>query len=379
MKVLFVDQFGKTTGRDTLALAELVNKNSDISVEVFLSETTEIPPEKKYSVKIIKGFHRAYEGNFINKAINYLKALRELKEYIEINNIDIVHLQWFSLPWIEWRYVGELSKRCKIVITVHDIIPFDNRLFEMRALDKIYLKADRLLIHTESSKLLFEKNYKSKTPISIITQGFCLKSDYKRIDREKAKVHFNIPEDAVVFLYYGTIRPSKGLDLLIKAIGEAHKENASVYLLAAGAFHRVDENEMNKVVSEYLNADFSTMNFGFVPQEEERWYFSAADVLCLPYLEVTQSGVAQLGLMYDLPIIATDVGEMRDVCRNEYNGYLIEKNNIDELAKKIVSLANDQEFRIKASMNSMVLGKKDFSLEKKAMHVENAYRKSLEL
>lgn len=64
MKVLFVDQFGKTTGRDTLALAELINKNPDIDMEVYLSDTTEIPSDRNYTLKLQRDFHGAYEGTF---------------------------------------------------------------------------------------------------------------------------------------------------------------------------------------------------------------------------------------------------------------------------------------------------------------------------
>ncbi len=375
MKILLVDQFGKTTGRDTLALAELINKNENVEVEVFLSDNTEIPKNKQYSVKIIKGFRGAYEGNAVNKAFNYLRALKELKQYILKNNIDIVHLQWFSLPWIEWLYAGCLRKKCKIVITVHDVIPFDNRPFEMKSLNLIYDRADYLLMHTENSRKLFKENYKAKTPISIITQGFCLKSDYEVIDKKQAKTHFGIPEDAKVYLYYGTIRPSKGLDVLIKAISDAHKNNNSVYLLAAGAFHRVNEDEYNKLVKGFLSDEFANVKFGFVPYEEEKWYFSAADVLCLPYLEVTQSGVAQLGLMYELPLIATDVGEMSEVCKNEKNGLIVSPNNINELSSAILKFATEKEFLKSASIHSKNIGEKEFSLEIKAEKISQIYFK----
>lgn len=374
MKVLFVDQFGKTTGRDTLALAELINKHSDVDMEVFLSDNTEIPTNKEYSVRIVKGFHGAYEGNFVNKAVNYLKALKNLKRYIDNNKIDIVHLQWFSLPWIEWIFVGQIAKKCNVVITVHDVIPFDNRPFEMKSLDKIYSKADALLIHTETSKKLFRHVYRAKTPVSVITQGFCLKSDYNKIEKSEARRHFEIPKDAIVFLYYGTIRPSKGLDILVKAIHNAHENNERVFLLAAGAFHKVNENEMRKLVTDQLSANFSIINFGFVPQEEEPWYFSAADVLCLPYLEVTQSGVAQLGLMYDLPIIATDIGEMKDVCRNNDNGIIVEPANIGQLTTAILKLAEDDKFRQNASKKSTMLGETEFSLKTKAERILKVYR-----
>ena len=375
MRVLVVDQFGKTTGRETLALAELIKKNSDIDMHVFLADTTEIPTDRIYSVKIVRGFHGAYVGNAFNKVVNYLKALRKLYQYICEHEIDLVHLQWFSLPWIEWWYVKKLSKKCKVVITVHDVIPFDNRLFEMKFLNKIYTQADQLLVHTQSSKDLFFHIYNAMTPISVITQGYCLKSDHVRLDREIAKEHFDIPRDAVVFLYYGTIRPSKGLDVLIRAIHLAHDRNKRVYLLAAGAFHKVNKDEMKALVKSELKEEYSVVNFGFVPQKEEQWYFSAADVLCLPYREITQSGVAQLGLMYELPIIATDVGEMNDVCRNGENGILVEMGSVEKLAKAIVEMASDDRYRKEASIISKELGEGEFSLNRKANYVFDAYKK----
>lgn len=374
MKVLIVDQFGKTTGRDTLALAELVNLNSDVEVEVYLSDNTEIPQDKRYSVSIHKGFHGAYTGNILHKCINYLKSLFELNRFIAKNHFDIIHLQWFSLPWLEWVFVKHLVRKHKVVITVHDVIPFDKRPLEKESLDKIYSYANELLIHTETSKKLFNNVYKNKTPIKVISQGFCIKSDYKRKDNNESKKHFNIPSDSVVFLYYGTIRPSKGFDLLIKAIKSAHNEDTSVYFLAAGAFHNVDEKQIRKMAEECLSSDYSTINFGFVPYEEEQWYFSAADVLCLPYLELTQSGVAQLGLMYDLPLIATCVGEMNEVCRDGENGIIVKPGDEKQLAEAILKMAKDDSFRNKASKRSSSLGESDFSLNKKAEKVYQSYK-----
>ena len=374
MKVLFVDQFGKTTGRDTLALADLINQSQEVDMTVYLSDNTEIPSDRNYTVKIEKGFHGAYEGSFLNKATNYLKALRELKKYIDNNNFDVIHLQWFSLPWVEWIYVGRLAKKHKVVVTVHDVIPFDNRPLEMKCLDKIYSRVHALIMHTESGKRLFKDNYKAETPISVVGQGFCLKSDYTRIDNKEAKSHFSIPEDAVVFLYYGTIRPSKGLDILINAIHDAHEKNSNIYLLAAGAFHKSNEEDYRTLVREQLDASFSTVNFGFVPQEEEQWYFSAADVLVLPYLEVTQSGVAQLGLMYELPLIATDIGEMSEVCQHGKNGLLIRAGEVSELTAAIIEMSKSKEMLNKASAESVNLAVGEFSLCNKARMIASVYR-----
>lgn len=372
MKVLFVDQFGKTTGRDTLALANLIHCD-DIQMTVYLSDTTEVPNDKQYDVKIQKGFHGAYEGNAINKAKNYLKSLRELKVYIKKNQFDIVHLQWFSLPWFEWIYVKHLRKQTKIVITVHDVVPFDNRPLEMQSLDCIYSNVDRLLVHTEKVREEFRTLYRTKTPVSVISQGFCYKPDYTKVEKSRARAKLTVPDNAIVFLYYGTIRPSKGLDTLMKAIAVAKKKNPNVYLLAAGAFHKVDE-ELYKSLATDIVRFGSRVDFGFLPYEMEKYYFSAADVLVLPYTEGTQSGVAQLGLMYDLPLIASEIYCMDEVAKQGINALRFKPGNIDELADCINRIAADSEMRYLFSNESKSLGESEFSLENKAQKVGTVYR-----
>ena len=377
MKVLFVDQFGKTTGRDSLALANLIEKD-DIHMTVFLSDSTEIPTDKEYRVQIMKGFHGAYEGNAINKVIHYLKSLKELKRFIHENDFEIIHLQWFSLPWIEWIYVRNLRKKARIVITVHDVVPFDKRPFEMQSLKKIYNSADRILVHTDKAKNEFEKIYKVKTPISVITQGFCYKPDYMKFDKNEARRYLGIPSDSIVFLYYGTIRQSKGLDVLMEALGEAKKKMPNIFLLAAGAFHNVEESRYNRLAEQLRNCG-SRIDFGFLPYEKEKYYFSASDVLVLPYTQGTQSGVAQLGLMYELPIIASDISCLDEVAENNTNALRFEVNNVSDLVRCILELADDGEKRIRFSEKSKAIGESVFSLEKKASFVEQAYHDSVRL
>ncbi len=374
MKVLFVDQFGKTTGRDTLALANLVNCD-DVQMTVYLSDTTEIP-DRNYSVRIQKGFHGTYEGSAINKVKCYLKALRELKQYIRINHFDIVHLQWFSLPWIEWIYVKSLKKYSKVVITVHDVIPFDRRPLEMYFLGHIYNNADRLFVHTEKVQKEFKKNYSASTPISVITQGFCYKLDYVRIDKADARRKLGVSSDAVVFLYYGTIRPSKGLDTLLEGVAKAQKKNNNVYLLAAGAFHKVDE-EMYRSLADTVVKAGSKVDFGFLSFEMEKYYFSASDVLVLPYKEGTQSGVAQLGLMYELPIIASDIYCMDEIAIGGRNALRFKVGDAEELMRCICELAENQDERLRFASESKVIGESDFSLENKAIRVRKAYYETI--
>lgn len=378
MKVLFVDQFGKRVGRDTLSLAELLEKKENIEMTVYLSADTEIDPNMKWLARIKYGFKNAYTGNSIQKTFYYLLALIELKKYIIEEKFDVVHLQWFSLPWIEWMYVQSLKKYTKVVITIHDIIPFNNRFLEMKALDKIYNRADYLLMHTETNKKLFEDFFTEQEKISLMGQAFCSKEDFSIFEKVSAKAHFGIESDTIVFLFYGTIRPSKGLNVLIQAMGEAQKNNSKIYFLAAGAPQKTNQAEYEQLVREHLKIEASNVAFGFVPVEEEPWYFSAADVLCLPYLQIAQSGVAQLGLMYELPMIASDIGEMNKVIQNGKNGYLVRSGDVKDLTEKIVKIAENRLILQAFSSHSKMLALNEFSLQSKCDAVAQVYEKVLD-
>lgn len=376
MKALIVDQFGKTTGSDTLALAELINDLDNFEMSVYLSDTSDVNPIN-YKTRVFYGFEGAYSGNIIHKSICYLKALKKLEKHIKQEKYDLVNLQWFSIPWLEKSFVKTIKKYSKVVITVHDVIPFNKRFGEMRALKKIYQIADSLLIHTKEAHQQFKDNYPGvNVPMKIISQCFCNKKDYKPLDKYDSRKHLNIPSDAIVYLFYGTIRDSKGLDDLINAFVAAHEQNDKIFLLCAGALHKVDSTYYLNLAKPIIENGYGKFVFDFVPRKEEKYYFSASDVLCLPYKEVTQSGVAQLGLMYELPIIATDVGPMKEVTRDGVNGCLIEKNNSKELIDAILLLTSDKK-REAFSKQSRLLGETEFSLDKKAGHVNDAYLECL--
>ena len=105
MNVLFVDQLAKTTCSDTLALADQIGQDSSINMEAYLAAEAELPNDRVFSVNITKGFYGAYKGSTFHKAQAYLKSLWELYSYIQKANFDLIHLQFFSLPWVEWLYV----------------------------------------------------------------------------------------------------------------------------------------------------------------------------------------------------------------------------------------------------------------------------------
>lgn len=374
MKILFIEQLGKNNWEYIYSAAKYMAKKHDITC--YMSDTT---PKNtgNYDFKIEYGFAHAYEGNFINKAVHYMKALLELEQYIKKNKFDIVHFEWFSLPWIEWLYLRKLKKYAKIVITVNDVIPFETRPLEMESLQKIYKTADAILLHTQDSLELFNKTFQTECYKGVITAAFRDKADYKKIDKVLARKKLSIPLDKTVVLYFGTIRHSKGLDLLLKAFPKAVERNKDLYLLGAGAFHAVDEEEYRNLAKNNLSLGRGRMDFGHVSDEMMCYYFSAADILCVPYREIYQSGIAQFGLIYDMPIIGSDLKRMSDMVQQGINGETFENENIEALTEAIITLSIDKQKMEKYSVGSKIISERDFSVEERARRTVEAYKKIL--
>ena len=111
-------------------------------------------------------------------------------------------------------------------------------------------------------------------------------------------------------LFFGLIRDYKGLDLLLKAWAEWMPEGRK--LLIAGEFY-ASRDKYLALIDELGLQDRVVLHDRFIPDEDVRYYFSAADALVLPYRTATQSGVTQIAYNFSLPMIVTRVGGLPEI------------------------------------------------------------------
>lgn len=374
MKILFVEQLGKNNWEYIYSAAKYIAREHDVTC--YMSDTTPIKTEQ-YNFSIVYGFKKAYEGNFVNKAIHYLKALVELCKFIKNGQFDIVHLEWFSLPWVEWLFVRYMKKYSKIVITVNDVIPFETRYLEMKALETIYRSADAILVHTQETLDLFNATYKTKCVKGIITPAFREKSDYHKIEKITARKELGIPNNKTVILFFGTIRRSKGLDILVKGFAKAYQENTDLFLLGAGAFHSVNQEEYKNLITQNLNLENSKFDFEHIDDNLLPYYFSSADILCVPYRNIYQSGIAQLGLIYDLPILGSNIPRLSNMVRDNINGRVFKSEDSDDLANVLLEMCKDKIKLKQYSNQSKEISQEEFSVEKRAKKTMEIYKQVL--
>jgi glycosyltransferase involved in cell wall biosynthesis len=131
-----------------------------------------------------------------------------------------------------------------------------------------------------------------------------------------AKARLGLNTNKKILLFFGLIRDYKGLDLLIEAM--AHLDDSYQLLIAGeayGSFHKYQ-----KQIDHSPAKDRIIVKNHYVEDKEVPVLFSAADVLALPYKSATQSGVLPIAYHYEIPVVATDVGGLRDAIETAGTG-----------------------------------------------------------
>ena len=146
----------------------------------------------------------------------------------------------------------------------------------------------------------------------------------EKISRQEARLKLNLkPEDNVI-LFFGLIRKYKGLDLLIEAFSLL-KINPNNKLLIAGEFYE-DKKPYLDLISKFRIDKQVILLDQFIPNDEVKLYFSAANIVALPYRSATQSGVTQVSFHFEVPTLVTNVGGLGEIIPHNIAGYVVEPN-----------------------------------------------------
>ncbi len=164
------------------------------------------------------------------------------------------------------------------------------------------------------------------------------------IPKEQARQKLGIAEKHVL-LFFGYVRKYKGLDTLIRAMPTVLK-GIKARLLIVGEFYDDEAKYRNLVDSLGLKSDV-TIRSDYVPNDQVATYFSASDVVVLPYAAATQSGIAQIAYQFDKPVIATRVGGLAEVVLDGMTGFIVPPDDPSALAYAILryySEGHEEEF-----------------------------------
>lgn len=157
--------------------------------------------------------------------------------------------------------------------------------------------------------------------------------------KAEARAKLGISDERVI-LFFGYVRRYKGLHTLLDAMPEILKK-LNLRLLIVGEFYD-DEEKYRQQINLLHLGDHVSVYSDYVPNEEVSKFFSASDVVVLPYISATQSGIVQIAYQFDRPVIATDVGGLAEVVLNERTGFIVRPESPPDVAKAVVRFYEDQ-------------------------------------
>jgi len=315
-------------------IAEL-RKEHDVQV---LSWKKQYPP---FLVKdrIDKDVEEFPDTNFI---LHYANPLSWKKAAIMAENFgtELILIPWVTplatpvlLPLIK---IFKKKTKAKVVVMCHNALPH-----EKTPLDKLFAKgffkqADEVVVHSEEDKRKIEELSTVK-----VKKGFHPLYDTYKVEKHPE----NLKElEGKIILFFGFIRPYKGLHTLLDAMPKV-LEKQKVTLLIVGEFWQDKQEYFDKIRILGLQNNVKIVG-DYVPKEEVGAYFTKSDVVVLPYTSGTQSGIIQLAYNFDIPVICSDVGGFAEVVEDGKTGYVVPANDPEKLAESIIKFYNNQDKEI---------------------------------
>jgi glycosyltransferase involved in cell wall biosynthesis len=267
------------------------------------------------------------------------RAFQRIQSYAP----DLLILQWWTPFWTPMlffltRLIHRYTK-IRMLFLCHHIIPPESGLFDWFLARRILWRGHAFIVMSEEDFALLRRALPWARIKGITHPPYDVFSRTP-ISRDVARARLGIGAEPVL-LFFGFVRRYKGLRYLLQALPAVRKE-IPVRLLVVGEFWEEERPYRERIEQLGLQKAVQIHNT-YVPNHELAVFFSAADVVVLPYLEATQSGVAQIALGFEKPMIGTAVGGMADVIQDGQTGFIVPPGDATALAAAIVkSLRSEQ-------------------------------------
>lgn len=222
---------------------------------------------------------------------------------------DLVIFQWWVTAWsFAYQYIfKQLNKAgIRFKVIVHNALPHEPRWYDVLLAKKVFALVPEVicLSDKEAKRLKTDLEYNGRVDVSPhpIYKGFGNSTK----TREQYISEFGIKENDKIVLFFGIVRPYKGLGDLIETIGILRKKQIPVTLVVAGEFWMKEESFRSQINHLGIQENVKIVN-RYIPDSEVAQYFENSDLFVAPYVAGTQSGALKLAMGYGLPAVITSV------------------------------------------------------------------------
>jgi D-inositol-3-phosphate glycosyltransferase len=289
-------------------------------------------------------------ANVLVKLARVCSYFARLLMFSATTDIGLFHILWFRrFPRFERIALIAILKLLgkTLVFTAHNV---DDRardgatsnLVDRLSLRFLYRTVDHVFVHTAAMKTELTRAFDvDDSRVTVVPLGINDVVPVARLKRAEARRQLGLTFDARTLLFFGNIAPYKGVEDLVHALAQLVREDGRYTVLIAGAVKNPGAEtywrSVERLVVDLGLAKHVVRHVRYIPDEEVGAFFRAADVSVLPYRRVYQSGVLGLSYAQGLPVIAADVGAIREDVVEGETGLLFTPGDPGDLAAKIRS------------------------------------------
>ena len=293
---------------------------------------------------------------FARKMLRLSAYYLRLMSYAVSARPRIFHILWNNkfelfdrtLLLLYYRLLGR-----KLVLTAHNVNAArrDSRDSALNrwSLRIQYRLSDHIFVHTASMKTQLQEEFGvPEGDVSVIPFGINDTAPTTGMTTNEAKQRLGLGAGEVAALFFGQIAPYKGLEFLAAALPELTRNNRGFRLIIAGKVKKGSESYWREIELRLCSdgtRERVIAKIEHIPDEDVEVYFKAADVLVIPYTRIFQSGVPFLAYSFGLPVIATDVGSLREDIIEGKTGSLCRARDPGDLARAITAYFSSEMFR----------------------------------
>jgi glycosyltransferase involved in cell wall biosynthesis len=262
--------------------------------------------------------------------ISWRRLVRDWREW----RPDMIVMQWwvpFMAPMTAWLTKRAHEMGIRVVLICHNVLPHEHNRFDTVLVRSALRWADRLIVHSQPDRDRAEALLPGcKVDVVPLPSYANFKTDMWTRDQARSTLDLN----GNVLLFFGFVRPYKGLIDLLAALPEVLSE-INVTLLVVGEIWGKSETYHEQVKALGLESHVRFID-RYVSNDEAVMYFAASDLVVLPYREATGSAVLQLAFGLGVPVVATRTGGMGEAIADGVTGFLVEPGDVDGLSRAMI-------------------------------------------
>jgi D-inositol-3-phosphate glycosyltransferase len=270
------------------------------------------------------------------KAMSYPLGLWRTWKALKGRPPGVLHVQWALIPALDAVLLRKLRSRgWRVVYTAHDVITDLSHPRGRRQWRRMFRQTDAVVVHSaRMAQVLRDHGGDVVREIHEIPQAvstFTLSPD---VNRGRARQILGLDSNDPLLLFFGMIKPYKGLDYLLRAWPRVLAEFPRAKLLIAGE-PLLPFQPFERIIHDLNIGDSVVLKLGYVPSSEAQYFFCAADAVVFPYVEISTSAVVPVAYHYARPVIATSVGGLPEMVKEGQTGFLVPPCSEQPLAEAI--------------------------------------------